>query len=93
MKEETIEQAAHKMLIDYGILSIGQSVGVLEVKKLMVKIAKWQQEQDKNKYSEEDMISFANFKMSNIMTHCDYKGMYLGTKVVLEIWFEQFKKK
>lgn len=39
MKQETLEEVAHKMLIDYGILSIGQSVGVLEVKKLMVKMA------------------------------------------------------
>jgi len=52
--------------------------------------AKWQEEK---MYSEEDMISFANFKVSNLMTHCDKKGMYLGTKVVLEIWFEKFKKK
>ena len=46
MKQETLEEAAHKMLDDYGIKSMGQSIGVLEVKKLMVKIAKWQQEQD-----------------------------------------------
>lgn len=45
-KQETLEEVAHKMLDDYGIKSMGQSIGVLEVKKLMVKIAKWQQEQD-----------------------------------------------
>jgi len=43
-KKETLEEVAHKMLNDYGIKSMGQSIGVLEVKKLMVKMAKWQQE-------------------------------------------------
>jgi hypothetical protein len=58
MKQETIEEAAHKMLDDYGIKSMGQSIGVLEVKKLMVKMAKWQAER---RYSEEDMIKAVMF--------------------------------
>ncbi len=47
MKKETLEEVAHKMLDDYGIKSMGQSIGVLEVKKLMVKMTKWQQERIK----------------------------------------------
>ena len=47
MTQETLEEVAHKMLDDYGIKSMGQSIGVLKVKKLMVKMAKWQQEQDR----------------------------------------------
>jgi hypothetical protein len=54
-KQDTLEEAAHKMLSDYGIKSMGQSIGVLEVKKLMVKMANWQQEQEKNNYSEEEV--------------------------------------
>ena len=53
IKQETIEEAAHKILDDYGIKSMGQSIGVLEVKKLMVKMAKWQQERS---YSEEELL-------------------------------------
>ena len=60
-------------------------------------------EQDKNKYSEEDMISFAEFvatytdKNRNVhgqMLHA--KSKYDGaerTVDLFEIWFEQFKKK
>lgn len=54
MQEETLEQVAHKILTDYGIKSMGQSIGVLEVKKLMVKMAKWQQKREKKMYSEEE---------------------------------------
>jgi len=52
-KQETLEKDAHKMLVDYGIKSMGQTIGVLKVKEIMVNFAKWQQEQDKNKYSKE----------------------------------------
>jgi hypothetical protein len=41
---------------------------------------------EKYKYTEEDMIEFANFKTSNLLKHHDEKGMYLGTKKVLELW-------
>ena len=51
-KQETLEEVAHKMLINYGIKSMGQSIGILEVKKLMVNFAKWQQER---MYSEEEV--------------------------------------
>jgi hypothetical protein len=53
MTQETLEEVAHKMLDDYGIKSMGQTIGVLKVKEIMVNFAKWQQEQDKNKYSKE----------------------------------------
>mgnify|MGYP003656716503 CR=1 FL=1 len=52
MKQETLEEVAHEMLVDYGIKSIGQSIGVLTVKKLMVNMAKWQAEK---MYSDEDL--------------------------------------
>jgi hypothetical protein len=82
MKQETLEEVAHKMLINYGIKSMGQSIVVLEVKKLMINFAKWQQEQDKNKYSEEDMINRTQvvFELTN-------KGYSIDEII------EQFKKK
>jgi hypothetical protein len=83
LTQETLEKAAHKMLMDYGIMSVGESINVLNVKKLMVLFAKLQQEQDKNKYSEEDMkqayLDGCKIKLTNIYH--------------LEKWFEKFKKK
>jgi hypothetical protein len=38
MKNETIEQAAHRILTQYGIKSIGQSIGVIKVQELMVEM-------------------------------------------------------
>ena len=50
-KQETLEKAAHKMLMDYGIMSVSESINVLNVKKLMVLFAK---EQSERRYSEEE---------------------------------------
>ena len=85
MEKETIEEVAHKILVEYGVKSMGQSLGVLEVKKLMVDIAKWQQEQDKNKYSEEEVIDLL-YKKSIYQDHFE-------SDAELREWFEQFKKK
>ena len=88
MEKETLEEAAHKMLVDYGIKSIGQSIGVLTVKKLMVNMAKWQQ---KRSYSEADKI------MKFLDTEVDLKLSDIKTieriKWYFETYFEQFKKK
>ena len=60
-KQETLEEVAHSMLCDYGIKSMGDSINALQVKKLMIKMVKWQQEQDKKLYSEEDLLNFGAF--------------------------------
>ena len=84
-KQESLEEVAHEMLVDYGIKSIGQSIGVLTVKKLMVNMAKWQAER---MYSEEEVIRIL-----------DKREDYLGTEPSIfdyltnKEWFEQFKKK
>ena len=82
-KQETPEEVAHKMLVDYGIKSIGQSIGVPTVKKLMVNMAKWQAER---MYSEEEVFNlcreFAIFAQRNGPS---YKKQ--------QEWFEQFKRK
>ena len=81
-KQETLEEAAHKMLDDYGIKSIGQSIGVLEVKKLMVKMTKWQQERS---YSEEEVFFFIREALYDTDMRYD--------RISVEEWFEKFKKK
>ena len=53
-KQETLEEVAEKILIDYGIKYKGEKLNVSEVKKLMVNMAKWQQERS---YSEEEIMN------------------------------------
>lgn len=84
-KETALEEVAHKMLSDYGIMSMGQSIGVLEVKKLMVKMAKWQAEK---MYSEEDMKSFGDWCRNGLL-NTEYGVEKLDEH--LEQW-KQFKK-
>lgn len=86
-KQETLEEAAHKMLVDYGIKSMGQSIGVLTVKKLMVDMTKWQQEQDKNKFSEEDVKEAFYMGEKHVATE---KKVYPQSPD-FETWFKQFK--
>ena len=80
-KQETLEEVAHEMLVDYGIKSIGQSIGVPTVKKLMVNMAKWQQER---MYSEEEV----QIILSKLLFDLKHKGISNSVE-----WFEQFKKK
>jgi hypothetical protein len=49
--EESFEKAAHKMLMDFGIMSVSESINVLNVKKLMVLFAK---EQEEKSYSKDE---------------------------------------
>ena len=52
--------------------------------------AKWQQEQDKNKYSEEDVREAFKQGQDNM----EYSEMYgFDSKLTEQEWFEQFKKK
>jgi|LakMenE18May11ns_1017448.scaffolds.fasta_scaffold9945546_7 hypothetical protein len=79
--KETLEEVAHEMLVDYGIKSIGQSIGVSTVKKLMVDMAKWQAER---RYSEEEVLNILQeFK----------RYLSFGDEISQAEWFEQFKKK
>jgi hypothetical protein len=86
-KQETLEKDAHKMLVDYGIKSMGQTIGVLKVKEIMVNFAKWQQEQDKNKYSDEEVLELLKTYRNSIVEVNPIDIIYLDK------WFEQFKKK
>jgi len=84
-KQETLEQAAYLILRDYGIKSMAESINVLQVKRLMVKMANWQQEQNKNLYSEEEVHKILGSYSANkeVFSH----------KYTYDMWFEQFKKK
>jgi hypothetical protein len=84
-KQETLEEAAYKLFS-----TMPSEISTSTAKSKALKLAKWQQERS---YSEEDMISFSNFKNSNLMRHSDSKGFYLGDKKVFDLWVEQFKKK
>ena len=53
--------------------------------KYAIDVAKWQQEQDKNKYSEEEVIDLL-YKKSIYQDHFE-------SDAELREWFEQFKKK
>jgi hypothetical protein len=74
MKQETLEEAAEKWYD-----STEENKGFPKIKAFK-EGAKWQQEQDKNKYSE--------YEVKRILMKT---GKY--TKISLNVWFEQFKKK
>jgi len=99
--KETLEEVAHKALIDYGIKYKGEKLNVSEVEKLMVNMAKWQQERS---YSEEDMKSaFESAREFNSLDGVvdihivlpmggdmsDLQPLHF----TFDDWFEQFKKK
>ena len=90
MEDKELEKAAHKILCDYGIYSMGQRIGILGVKKLMVKMAKWQSQK---MYSEEEVLELFKKYQYDLaqwvlrMEH-DINGKPIPTE-----WFEQFKKK
>ena len=54
--------------------------------------AKWQQEQDKNKYSEEDLISLLEFNYKKETNGLGTLRKDYSQKIIKE-WFEQNKKK
>ena len=78
-KQETLEEAIKKYPL------INQRIGF----KLGIK---WQQEQDKNKYSEEDLISLLEFNYKKETNQLGTLRKDYSQKIVRE-WFEQFKNK
>ena len=88
-KQETLEKAAHRILTQYGIKSIGQSIGVIKVQELMVEMAKWQQER---MYSEEEVLEILEHHTKYLETFI-YQYIDKNDMEENKIWFEQFKKK
>ena len=89
--EEEIEEVAKKHATNTGMMLYTSS----EKKESFIAGAKWQQEQDKNKYSEEEVIAFGK--------SCFYKGFdksenndancYTAFREEIGSIIEQFKKK
>jgi hypothetical protein len=88
-KQETLEKAAHRILTQYGIKSIGQSIGVIKVQELMVEMAKWQQER---MYSEEEVLEILEHHTKYLETFI-YQYIDKNDMEENKIWFEQFKNK
>jgi hypothetical protein len=87
--KETVEEVAEIEfpLVDTEWCRTGaaeeENLHLLGHRKSFIKGAKWQQEQDKNKYSEEDLLSAFEAGM-----------MFIGEdKGSFREWFEQFKKR
>lgn len=77
---ETLEEAAEKASDREGFVD-GALFG-----------AKWQQEQDKNKYSEEEKEECYRI-LHHLMTEIALNGLKINDDMDLKKWFEQFKKK
>ena len=56
-------------------------------RKAFIRGAKWQQEQNKNLYSEEEVVNIL------IKAYIDIQKRKISNQAVLASWFEQFKKK
>ena len=80
-KQETLEEAFEKFMNQNfsGQLTLGFVLGAMKFG------AKWQQEQDKNKYSEEEVLKL-------LLNSEEYTSRFNG-RTDLKHWFEQFKKK
>jgi len=86
MIQETIEEAADLWATDTKNVHPADSY---IAKQSFIQGAKSQQEQDKNKYSEEDMINFHKWAyLKNRVEESDKT-----TKELLSEWFEQYKNK
>jgi hypothetical protein len=105
MKQETLEEAAENLTTDqiaWRWLDIEENYNSIEdtisfVKGVEIGI-KWQQEQDEDMYSEEDMIAFLDWSKSTNKEKSEYElrcllhGKEIDSKKLFTIWVEQFKK-
>ena len=80
-KQETLEEAALRL---YSYVND-------DTRLLFINGAKWQQEQDKNKYSEEEVLDI--IKYYDIEFKLDTFSYTKPCSFRIEEWFEQFKKK
>jgi hypothetical protein len=83
----TLEEAAENAFNDFKRENpIVLQKHILPYKLGYIQGTKWQQEQDKNKYSEEEVIELLHSRMRYTLGE-DYKEM-----TTID-WFEQYKKK
>ena len=81
-KQETLEEAAER-LYQNGCDGTDRSAEIY--RRIFIEGAKWQQQQNKNLYSEEEVL--------HILTKFSKFGDVINEKKYLNQWFEQFKKK
>ena len=87
--KETFEDAANDFIeniMKFSFTSIDTKTHANRMLKCVEFGAKWQQEQDKNLYSEEEVINALH--SVELRDNKDYSKIYSGMKE----WFEQFKK-
>jgi hypothetical protein len=89
--KEALEEAAERLYREYPNNPLdkpdwryNRDVNCFKKRKAFIAGAKWQQEQDKNKFSEEEVLDLLH-RRSFDLTHKK------DTKTTKE-WFEQFKK-
>ena len=85
-KEATLEDAAEKYSLELLDSKTIQPHEKTWIKSMFIHIAKWQQEQNKNLYSEEDMYKL-------MYEYQEWLVLTLEPVIPFEEWFEQFKKK
>ena len=88
-KQETLEEVAERFLSKELLdLSDWDKRHIL---KAMVNMSKWQQEQNKNLYSEEETIEIAKNAYNEGLSSVGFSKVQFGNWFTK--WFEQFKKK
>lgn len=80
MKKETLEEACKRVRKELDYSEFDYTSFKLGIK--------WQQEQNKNLYSEEEMLNFAWFLLRNVGQYSDDRIAHFEGK-----YLEQFKKK
>ena len=107
MKQETLEEAAERMAKEHCSIRVNPNTTEFQIQQFIIKGAKWQErqkEQDKSKYSEEDMFTFSQWISHEDWVYLPSKDYWvneeqeeleqkLSSKEILNLWFEQHKKK
>jgi hypothetical protein len=83
MEKETIEEAAEKYAKQFDYAEDSSPYNDF------IEGGKWRQEQDKNKYSEEEVL----VKLYECLGHFAYQHNIVINGNEIDKWFEQFKKK
>ena len=90
-KKETLEEVAERLYPTTIDSFTDTGIDLSETERIIFKEGvKWQQEQNKNKYSEEEALELLN----NFNKHTlQLQKLKLGNSFNVKEWFEQFKKK
>jgi hypothetical protein len=92
LKQETLEEASHNAWLTYE--HVEGNLYSTSFKNGFKLGAKWEQEQDKNKYSEEDIkIMYRSLWVGNCFDFDTSYEMETNFEHDFNLWFEQFKKK